>query len=125
MLTLIRGMTSSFYDLGLEKEGACQCHATRLATVPLGLANLIHCFKWELPSGLVSKDLDMTEIWGYGSQKPNTCLSSQLLSYRLHNNLHRGMKLNSLFIIVVFWVKFNRQAWQMANSQSLYFLFTK
>ncbi|RXH77321.1 hypothetical protein DVH24_023595 [Malus domestica] len=86
MLNLIRGMTSSFYHLGLEKEGACQCHATRvIATARLCLANLIHCFKWELPSGLVPKDLDMTEIWGYRSQKPNTCLSSRLPSYCLDN----------------------------------------
>ena len=34
------------------------------ASVELALAQLLHSFDWELPPGVVAKDLDMTEVFG-------------------------------------------------------------
>ncbi|KAH6772013.1 hypothetical protein C2S51_010417 [Perilla frutescens var. frutescens] len=34
------------------------------ATVEIGLAQLLHSFDWELPPGIQSDDLDMTEVFG-------------------------------------------------------------
>jgi hypothetical protein len=28
------------------------------------LANLLHCFDWELPEGMRKEDLDMTDVFG-------------------------------------------------------------
>ncbi|CAN6717534.1 unnamed protein product [Malus baccata var. baccata] len=35
-----------------------------LTTVRLALANLVHCFNWDLPSGLLPEDVDMSETFG-------------------------------------------------------------
>ncbi|KAF3631994.1 Cytochrome [Capsicum annuum] len=35
-----------------------------LITVRLVLAQMVHCFDWELPNGMTPNDLDMTEIFG-------------------------------------------------------------
>lgn len=35
-----------------------------LATVEIMLANLMHCFDWELPLGMEKEDIDMTEVFG-------------------------------------------------------------
>ncbi|WMV26268.1 hypothetical protein MTR67_019653 [Solanum verrucosum] len=35
-----------------------------LTTVRLVLAQLVHCFDWELPNGMTPKDIDMTEKFG-------------------------------------------------------------
>jgi hypothetical protein len=28
------------------------------------LANLLHCFDWELPDGMHKEDIDMTDVYG-------------------------------------------------------------
>ncbi|RCV29326.1 hypothetical protein SETIT_6G003900v2 [Setaria italica] len=35
-----------------------------LATVEIMLANLLHCFEWELPNGMEAEDVDTTEVFG-------------------------------------------------------------
>ena len=35
-----------------------------MATVEIMLANLVHCFDWELPAGMEKEDRDLTEVFG-------------------------------------------------------------
>ncbi|PRQ16519.1 putative 4-hydroxyphenylacetaldehyde oxime monooxygenase [Rosa chinensis] len=49
-----------------------------LTTVRLVVAQLVPCFNWELPTGMLPQDLDLSENLAYQCQKPNTCLPSQL-----------------------------------------------
>jgi cytochrome P450 len=35
-----------------------------MATVEIMLANLLHCFDWELPKGMRKEDLDMMDVFG-------------------------------------------------------------
>ncbi|XP_059644095.1 cytochrome P450 71AP13-like [Cornus florida] len=43
---------------------SCPAITFGMASVDLALAQLLHSFDWELPPGIQSKDLDMTEIFG-------------------------------------------------------------
>ena len=45
-----------------------------LITVQLVLSQLVHCFNWELPSGLTPNDLDMTEVFGLTVPRANHLL---------------------------------------------------
>ncbi|XP_028772133.1 cytochrome P450 CYP736A12-like [Neltuma alba] len=55
-----------------------------LTTVKLVTAQLVHCFNWELPSGMKHSDLDMTESFGLTLQR--TKHLSAMLSQRLPFN---------------------------------------
>uniref|UniRef100_A0A0D3DXL4 Cytochrome P450 n=1 Tax=Brassica oleracea var. oleracea TaxID=109376 RepID=A0A0D3DXL4_BRAOL len=62
-----RFVNSSIADKGLELEllpigsGKRICPETRMATVELGLLNLLYFFDWELPQGKRVKDIDLEE----------------------------------------------------------------
>lgn len=53
-----------------------------LVVVKLVLAQLLHCFNWELPDGLLPSELDMTEEFGLSVPRANHLLA--IPSYRLH-----------------------------------------
>jgi len=54
-----------------------------LTMVKLVLAQLVHCFKWELPRGRTPNDLDMTEKFGLSMPRIDHLLT--LPTYRLAN----------------------------------------
>ncbi|CAN6584925.1 unnamed protein product [Malus baccata var. baccata] len=55
-----------------------------LTTVRLALANLVHCFNWDLPSGLLPEDVDMAETFGMAPSKAQHLLA--VPTYRLETN---------------------------------------
>ena len=54
-----------------------------LITVKLVLAQLVHCFDWELPSGIKPNSIDVTEIFGLSVPRANHLLLKP--TYRLLN----------------------------------------
>ncbi|CAN6717530.1 unnamed protein product [Malus baccata var. baccata] len=55
-----------------------------LTTARLALANLVHCFNWDLPSGLLPEDVDMAETFGMAPSKAQHLLA--VPTYRLETN---------------------------------------
>ncbi|XP_043717004.1 cytochrome P450 CYP736A12-like isoform X2 [Telopea speciosissima] len=53
-----------------------------LTVVRLVLAQLVHCFNWELPNGMLPSDLDMNEIYGLTVSRAKPLLA--VPTYRLH-----------------------------------------
>ncbi|KAH1091565.1 hypothetical protein J1N35_018822 [Gossypium stocksii] len=67
------------HDFELIPFGAgrrlCPGKKLGLITVKLILAQLLHCFNWELPSGMLPNELDMTENFGVSlPRKINLCV---------------------------------------------------
>ncbi|KAM2675235.1 hypothetical protein EV2_016310 [Malus domestica] len=54
-----------------------------LTTVRLVLVNLVHCFNFDLPSGLLPNELDMTETFRQSLSKTKHLLV--VPTYRLHD----------------------------------------
>nr|AFK42518.1 unknown [Lotus japonicus] len=52
-----------------------------LTTVPFLLAQLVHCFNWELPPGVSTDDMDMTEEFGLTTPRTQNLLA--IPTYRL------------------------------------------
>ncbi|KAI5330409.1 hypothetical protein L3X38_029807 [Prunus dulcis] len=73
------------YDFQLLPFGSgrrrCPAMQLGLTTVRLVLANLVHCFNWDLPSGLKPEDVDMTETFGLSLTKTKHLLVMPI--YRL------------------------------------------
>ena len=78
----MKGKDFKLIPFGYGRRG---CPGTQLAltTVRLVVAQLVHCFDWELPNGMMQAELDMTEEFGL------TCPRAQNLvlipRYRLNN----------------------------------------
>ncbi|EXB80838.1 Flavonoid 3'-monooxygenase [Morus notabilis] len=53
-----------------------------LIVVKLVVAQLVHCFDWELPNGVIPTELDMTEEFGLTTPRANHLLA--IPTYRLH-----------------------------------------
>ncbi|PQM41355.1 cytochrome P450 CYP736A12 [Prunus yedoensis var. nudiflora] len=53
-----------------------------LMVVQLMLAQLVHCFDWELPNNMLPEELDMTEVFGITVARAKRLIA--IPSYRLH-----------------------------------------
>nr|KYP40177.1 Cytochrome P450 71D10 [Cajanus cajan] len=78
----IRGHDFQLIPFGSGRRG-CPGIQLGLITFSLVLAQLVHCFNWELPSGISPNDLDMTEKFGLSLPRSNHLLA--VPSYRLLN----------------------------------------
>ncbi|TQD90617.1 hypothetical protein C1H46_023764 [Malus baccata] len=76
----LRGHDFQLLPFGSGRRG-CPGMQLGLTTVRLALANIVHCFNWDLPSGLLPQDLDMTETFGSVPTKAQPLLA--LPTYRL------------------------------------------
>ncbi|XP_054787729.1 cytochrome P450 CYP736A12-like [Prosopis cineraria] len=63
-----------FMPFGTGRRG-CPGIQLGLCTVKLVVAQLIHCFRWELPSGMTPEDLDMKEKFGLSMPKAEHLLA--------------------------------------------------
>ena len=59
----VRGHNFELLPFGSGRRG-CPGIQLGLVTVQFVLAQLLHCFNWELPFGMDGKDIDMTESFG-------------------------------------------------------------
>ncbi|KAK9926265.1 hypothetical protein M0R45_023506 [Rubus argutus] len=76
----LRGHDFQLIPFGSGRRG-CPGLQLGLTTVRLGLAQLVHCFNWELPTGLPPQELDMTEKFGLSMSKAEHLLAKP--TYRL------------------------------------------
>ncbi|KAL6281573.1 hypothetical protein ACE6H2_018454 [Prunus campanulata] len=76
----LRGHDFQLLPFGSGRRG-CPAMQLGLTTVRLALANLVHCFNWDLPSGLKPEDVDMTETFGLSLSKTKHLLVMPI--YRL------------------------------------------
>ena len=59
----VKGKDFQLLPFGSGRRG-CPGMQVGLVTVHLILAELVHCFDWKLPNGMLPVDLDMTEAFG-------------------------------------------------------------
>nr|AAL66194.1 cytochrome P450 [Pyrus communis] len=78
----LRGHDFQLIPFGSGRRG-CPAMQLGLTTVRLALGNLLHCSNWELPSGMLPKDLDMTEKFGLSLSKAKHLLATP--TCRLYN----------------------------------------
>ncbi|XP_057457732.1 cytochrome P450 CYP736A12-like [Lotus japonicus] len=76
------GLHFQFLPFGSGRR-RCPGMQLGLTTVPLVLAQLVHCFNWELPLGMSANDLDMTEEFGLTTPRVQNLLA--IPTYRLVN----------------------------------------
>ncbi|XP_058732331.1 cytochrome P450 CYP736A12-like [Vicia villosa] len=76
-----RGNDFQFIPFGFGRRG-CPGINLGLITVKLVVAQLVHCFSWELPSNMTPNDLDMTEKFGLSIPRAKHLLA--VPNYRLH-----------------------------------------
>ncbi|PQQ11205.1 cytochrome P450 CYP736A12-like [Prunus yedoensis var. nudiflora] len=77
----LRGHDFQLLPFGSGRRG-CPAMQLGLTTVRLALANLVHCFNWDLPNGLKPEDVDMTETFGLSLSKTKHLLVMPI--YRLY-----------------------------------------
>lgn len=58
-----RGLDLQYIPFGFGRRGCPGIHLG-LATVKIVVAQLVHCFSWELPGGMTPGELDMSEKFG-------------------------------------------------------------
>ncbi|WMV57502.1 hypothetical protein MTR67_050887 [Solanum verrucosum] len=78
----IHGRNFQLLPFGSGRRG---CPAMQLAIVLVDLivAQLVHCFDWELPNGMQPCDLDVEEHFGLATSRENPLMA--ILTYRLNN----------------------------------------
>ncbi|CAL5215170.1 unnamed protein product [Lathyrus oleraceus] len=76
-----RGNDFQFIPFGFGRRG-CPGINLGLITVKLVVAQLVHCFSWELPLNMTPNDLDMTEKFGLSIPRAKHLLA--VPTYRLH-----------------------------------------
>ncbi|CAI0461728.1 unnamed protein product [Linum tenue] len=58
-----KGSNFEFLPFGSGRR-SCPGMQLGLYALDLGVAHLLHCFKWELPDGMKPNDLDMSDVFG-------------------------------------------------------------
>ncbi|PRQ51100.1 putative cytochrome P450 [Rosa chinensis] len=76
----LQGHDFQLIPFGSGRRG-CPGMQLGLTTVRLVLAQLVHCFNWELPTGMQPQDLDMAENFGLNVSKAKHLLAKPI--YRL------------------------------------------
>ncbi|XP_020552678.1 cytochrome P450 CYP736A12-like [Sesamum indicum] len=76
----LRGQDFQLIPFGSGRRG-CPGLQLGLTVVRLVLAQLVHCFDWELPDGMVASELDMAEHFGLVTCRENHLLA--VPTYRL------------------------------------------
>ncbi|KAL5753665.1 hypothetical protein ACOSP7_021885 [Xanthoceras sorbifolium] len=77
----LRGRNFQLIPFGSGRR-SCPALQLGLTTVRLVLAQLIHCFDWELPKGALPSELDMTEHFGLAVSRAKPLLA--IPTYRLN-----------------------------------------
>ncbi|KAM2033893.1 hypothetical protein ACFX1T_015709 [Malus domestica] len=70
----LQGHDFQLIPFGSGRRG-CPAMQLGLTTVHLALGNLVHCFNWELPTGMLPQDLDMIEKFGLSLSKAKHLLA--------------------------------------------------
>lgn len=78
----LRGHDFQLLPFGAGRRG-CPGFQLGLTTVKLVVAQLMHCFNWELPCGMTPDDVDMNEKFGLSMPRAKHLLA--LPTYRMHN----------------------------------------
>lgn len=78
-----RGRHFQFIPFGSGRRG-CPGIQLGLTTVRLILAQLLHCFDWDLPNDMLPTDLDMTEEFGITIPRVKHLMA--VPTYRLHKS---------------------------------------
>ncbi|KAL5713266.1 hypothetical protein ACHQM5_015358 [Ranunculus cassubicifolius] len=63
-----RGQDFEFLPFGSGRR-ICPAISMGVTMMELGLANLLYCFDWGLPSGMVKEDINMEEVAGHTVHK--------------------------------------------------------
>ncbi|KAF2298771.1 hypothetical protein GH714_027142 [Hevea brasiliensis] len=66
----LRGHDFQLLPFGSGRRG-CPGMQLRLTIARFVLAQLVHCFNWELPDGVLPNELDMSEIFGLSMPRAN------------------------------------------------------
>ena len=77
----LKGHDFELIPFGSERR-SCPGMQLGQTVVRLVLAQLIHCFDWELPNGMLPTELDMTEEFGLSTPRAKHLLA--IPTYRLH-----------------------------------------
>ncbi|XP_059651117.1 cytochrome P450 71AU50-like [Cornus florida] len=76
-----QGRDFQLLPFGSGRRG-CPGMQLGLTVVRLVVAQLVHCFDWELPNGMLPSELDMTEVFGIVINRAKHILA--IPTYRLH-----------------------------------------
>ncbi|XP_060186295.1 cytochrome P450 71AU50-like [Lycium barbarum] len=79
----VRGRDFQLLPFGSGRR-SCPGMQLALIIVRLVVAQLVHCFNWELPNGMQPKDLDMTEQFGIVTGRAKHLMA--IPTYRLQHN---------------------------------------
>lgn len=77
----VRGRDFQLLPFGAGRRGCPGMHLG-LTMVRLIVAQLVHCFDWELPNNMLPEELDMTEAFGLATPRANHLCATP--TYRLH-----------------------------------------
>ncbi|XP_027367963.1 cytochrome P450 CYP736A12-like [Abrus precatorius] len=80
----VRGHDFQLIPFGSGRRG-CPGLQLGLTVVRLVVAQLVHCFHWKLPHGMLPNDLDMTEHFGLAMPRANHLVA--VPTYRLHDEM--------------------------------------
>nr|KYP40173.1 Cytochrome P450 71A1 [Cajanus cajan] len=139
----IRGHDFQLIPFGSGRRGCPGIHLG-LTTVKIVLAQLVHCFHWELPFGMSPDDLDMSEKFGLTMPRSKHLLENQhsTKSWKRNNrifkrahsfrklwhiaNRHSEIKKNLYLLTIVKIIRSSQlNAWNEENHDIIHKLKTK